>query len=94
MLALRELNDYCDCVLPIDNQALLDISATIQAGKAAKGGSAVTDVAAPAHGRRAATASSGGGAGGGAGAGAGGAAATSAFDGMNNIAAHLVRCHC
>ena len=30
VLALRELNEHCDCVLPIHNQALVDICGRIQ----------------------------------------------------------------
>ena len=88
VLSLHQLIEHADCVLPVENEALLDICA--KAGiptKDAVKGSSLADVPG--------SSSSGGGGSGGAGAGAGGrseggSGEGTAFDAMNNIAAHLL----
>merc|ERR1712070_603050 len=47
MLTLKALTDYADCVLPMENQALYDITERISQAKGAKPGTALTGVALP-----------------------------------------------
>ena len=44
ILTLNALTEYADCVIPMENQALYDITTKIAHAKGAKPGSAVTDV--------------------------------------------------
>ncbi len=43
VLALSKLTEHADCVLPIENQALLDIHDRILAGKHVKKGSTIVE---------------------------------------------------
>jgi len=47
ILTLNALTEYADCVIPMENQALFDITTKIAEAKGAKKGTAVTDVTLP-----------------------------------------------